>query len=472
MQRLKKVVFILFLSYIIYCLFFGIFIFRIHEPLADKSEFKYITNTLGRKDTEDNWQDSVVLLEDGPQSGVARIDMIEQAENTIDVAYYTLHKGAVTNTFLGLLLDAADQGVQVRILLDGIFHNLRGNLKDAVYSFADHPNVELKYYEPLHLLKPWTWNNRLHDKLIVVDEKFAIIGGRNIGDKYFVKAEQEPFVEDRDVLIINQQLSNQSVIHDMKRYFQELWNHDYSEPPIKKVSNGQQKKGQKKSKELLQELNHAKLKQPNLFNRSIDWNDLSIGTEKITFIHNPIQRLNKEPWVWLEINHLMESAKKSIVIESPYVIPTNKMMKYSDQISIPQENITIITNSLTSTPNPLAFSGYLRHVDNIVEKGLNLLEYIGPNSIHGKTYIIDHDKSVIGSFNLDSRSTFLSTESMVIIESTEFADHLYNNMENRVFQNQTAIHTNVEDDNRYASFIKNIFLRALSIVTAFYQHML
>ncbi len=55
-----------------------------------------------------------------------------------------------TKIFLGSILEAADRGVEVRILLDGIFHNLKGELKDTIYAFSNHPNIQLKFYEPFN----------------------------------------------------------------------------------------------------------------------------------------------------------------------------------------------------------------------------------------------------------------------------------------------------------------------------------
>src|SRR5690606_3087507 len=100
-------------------------------------------------------QDRVALVEDRYESGLARISLIENAKETLDVSYYTVHDGVSTNIFLGSILDAADRGVQVRFILDGLFHNLRGNLKDIIYAFSVHPNIELKFYEPFDLLRPW-----------------------------------------------------------------------------------------------------------------------------------------------------------------------------------------------------------------------------------------------------------------------------------------------------------------------------
>lgn len=466
-NKIKKTLKIALAIYLTYALIFGVFIFRIHEPLVSAdSDNQTIDRFLGQGIS----QDHVVLLEDGSLAGIARINLIEQAQETIQIAYYSIQSGVIADALFGTIIDAADRGVQVQILLDGIAHNLRGEMKHTVYAFAHHPNIELQYYEPLNLLKPWTWNNRLHDKLIIVDNEYAIIGGRNIGDKYFMHEEQEVAVKDRDVLIINsdQPYLDNSVIADMKTYFNKLWTHEFSKQSIKKLSNRQQQKGINHTEQLLENLHQLATTYPDTFNQTIHWDQISIQTNKVSFIYNPIQRLNKEPWVWSEITNMMENAEDSFTLESPYVIPTKRMLYHLDGVSIPLQNVTIMTNSIASTPNPLAFSGHMRHTEEMISNGFKLLEYKGPHSVHGKTYIFDDRISMIGSFNLDARSSFLSTESMVVIDSIEFTDHLNKQMENRFAESLATPDSDVES----APFIKKLLLKALSYITALYHHLL
>ncbi|HZJ76986.1 MAG TPA: phospholipase D-like domain-containing protein, partial [Oscillospiraceae bacterium] len=51
-------------------------------------------------------------------------------------------------------------------------------------------------------------------------------------------------------------------------------------------------------------------------------------------------------------------------------------------------------------------------------------------SIHSKAFVIDKEIAVIGSFNLDSRSAFLSTESMLVIHSPELVESFGENIFN------------------------------------------
>lgn len=468
-KKIGKTLLVLFAGYLLYALICSSFMFRIHEPTISTNDYEEVWVQNISKEAKPT--DKVVLLEDPLWAAKARIDMINEAEDSLLVAYHALHPDESTEIFLSLLVNAADRGVEVQILLDGVFHNLRGKEKQIVYTFIDHPHITLKYYEPLDLLKPWTWNNRLHDKLIIADDRFAMIGGRNMGNKYFVEDEKN-FVNDRDVMIMKSDQHDASVIDEMRIYFDQLWTHTYSKPPKSSLTKRQKKRAQAKHEQLLTTLTQHKGNQDHLFNKYIDWDRYAIEVDQITFIHNPIQRLNKEPWVWLAINDLMQSAQETIIIESPYIIPTERMLAFTDSLSITHDNVTIFTNSIASTPNVLAFSGYQHHAKDLLDIGVNIFEHRGEHSIHGKSYIVDNKISVIGSYNLDARSTFLSTESMVIIESEEFADQLIQLMRDRVEQGKMVELTNGPVEESFSVKLKQIFVTLLSYVTYFYQHLL
>ncbi|MHC0038247.1 phospholipase D-like domain-containing protein [Pseudoneobacillus sp. C159] len=460
----------------VYATVFAAVIFYYKEPGHSNYAKKHPVERFYGKNTS---QDRVVLLEEKKFSALARINLIENAQESIDVAYYAIHKGYISDLLIGMILDAADRGVKVRVLLDGIFHNLRGEYKGILYAFIGHPNIEIRYYEPFKPLKPWTWNNRFHDKLLMVDSKYAIIGGRNIGNRYFIQEGDKAPTSDRDVLIMNTDLQNAatSVIAEMEGYFDEVWKHPYTVNPVKKLSSSQYEKGVEKSRQLKDKFHQLQDLDPKLFHRNYDWMKLSVPTKNITFLHNPLQRFNKEPWIWEELNNLMASAKKSIVIQSPYIIPTKQMRKFEGELGVGNEKVTILTNSLASTANVIAFSGYIRHRDELIKRGFHVLEYQGPDSLHAKTFMFDDRLSVVGAFNMDSRSTFLNTESMVVIDSIEFANVLGKELE-YYFDKSLEVTkgggywkgTNVDEGE--FSFVKSAGVKVLSYVTMLFQHLL
>lgn len=459
-----------FFSYLFYALVFGIFIFRIHTPTLTLDRDNFVANQILHAQNDKGEIDQVVLLEDGLLALQARMDLFRQAKHTIDLAYHTIHEGDAADLFFHLLFEAAERGVQVNLLLDGMFHNLRGNLKKVYYALVDHPNIELKFYEPFNLLKPWTWQNRLHDKIMIVDGTYAVIGGRNIGDKYFFSESSKNYVHDRDLLMIGDASTAKSVLYDLDSYFETLWNHLYTKVAKDNISKRKSNLGKEKMRNLQQTFEQKQKTSNFVFRPMAEWCKEAIPVSQIEFIHNPIERLNKEPWILMEINELLGCAKKDIYIESPYVIPTRRMESFLSDLSIPSHNVTVLTNSLLSTPNPLAFSGYLRNVEEMIERGLNIIEYIHETPIHSKTFVIDDDITIIGSFNLDARSSFLSTESMVIVKDETFAQTVKENIEYRI-KNSEEFGKKTKNQS-FSIVAKKIFLKLLSQVTRFYQHLL
>lgn len=195
MKKSRKKFLLLPLIYLAYSILFGALAFLYRVPW-----FQARVDLKKYREEEDR-REKVALVEDGYESFLTRIKMIRESRETLDIAYYTMHDGYTTRVFLGEILEAADRGVEVRILLDGVFHNLDDELEPLIDIFQKHPNIDLKFYEPFKLLAPYTWNNRLHDKFIIKDGEMFLTGGRNIGDKYFLE-DYDKKVYDRDLLIL------------------------------------------------------------------------------------------------------------------------------------------------------------------------------------------------------------------------------------------------------------------------------
>ncbi|MBL3645382.1 phospholipase D family protein [Bacillus sp. RHFB] len=443
-------------------------------PKAEKEEnkpIKQVSEYMGEKEAT---VDRVLLFEDGYESGLARMRMIQEAQHSIDIAYYAFGKGESTELFLGALIDAADRGVKVRILLDGIAHGLRGQLSSARYALASHEYIELRYYETFKPFKPWTWHNRLHDKIITVDGKLGIIGGRNIADKYLASKPPRNFVYDRDVLIFNAKAEKDSVIVEMKGYLDELWTHPYTGDVFSDLSKRQTEKGKRERDALAKKYSKALRTETDFVNPVVEWDKATTPTKKVSFIHNPIERFNKYPIVWRSLLDIAANANQSVYIQSPYIVPADALKEYVPKQLDSKADWTILTNSAASTPNMIAFSGYLAFRDSVVETGARLYEYSKPYSLHGKSVVYDQRLSAVGSYNLDSRSAFLNTESMVVIDSERFAAQLIGAMDSKI-KNSTLIADNKkyrqlpEDRKREESFFKVTFLNALSKITVYWN---
>ena len=476
MEKTKGVLNLILKYYMVYMFIFGVLLFAIQKPQKTENNISLPPeyHHLAQRQV-----DRVALVESAEDAILVRLNLIANAKESLDISYYTLIQGDTTQVMLASILDAADRGVEVRILLDGIFNNLRGNLKDAIYGFELHPNISLKLYEQFNILSPWTWNNRLHDKLIMADEQLALIGGRNIGDKYFLQEQmKENFVKDRDVLIYREDTggASPSVITDMKNYYDHIWDYKHAKAPIKALTAKQIVKA-RAFNDNLRNIYKTYRKQYESESKALDWHQKTLPTESIKFVYNPIGRVNQDPWCLRELLELSAQVKTSMLIQSPYIIPSRSMKDKVAKYDIDLEKITMLTNSVYSSPNPIGISGYINHKKSIIDKGIKVYEYQGPESIHGKTYIFDDTISVIGSFNFDARSSYINSESMVVITSKEFTAQLIDNvkvdLQNslKVGKNYAYIGNNTAKEGQ-VTLIKKVTIWLLSKITFFLEHLL
>ena len=139
--------------YLVYVLCTGVLPFMCCKSVSDTFAASVTTSGFF---SDTPCTDKVALVEYPTDSFDARIHILDEAKERIDVSYYAMHMGKSTDLFLGALLDAADRGVNVRILLDGQFGGLTCSNRTYATAIGAHPNIELKLYNPPKVLKPWT----------------------------------------------------------------------------------------------------------------------------------------------------------------------------------------------------------------------------------------------------------------------------------------------------------------------------
>jgi len=164
---------------------------------------------------------------------LSRVSLADQAKQTIDLQYFIFENDATGRLIALHLLQAADRGVHVRMLIDDL------NVKDDARMFKAldaHPNIEVKLFNPFHsatasglskavqmLTDFQRLNHRMHNKDFIVDNQVAIIGGRNIGDAYF-DAKADTNFRDLDLIAIG------PVVPAATAAFEAYWNSDAAHP--------------------------------------------------------------------------------------------------------------------------------------------------------------------------------------------------------------------------------------------------
>jgi len=119
---------------------------------------------------------------------------------------------------------------------------------------------------------------------------------------------------------------------------------------------------------------------------------------------------------------VLETAKKSIVIESPYLIPSKWLRALLKRKVREGVEVTVLTNSLRSSDGVLPHAGYLKYRRGLVRAGIDVREYKGPDMLHAKSAVIDGRLVIIGSYNLDYRSQNWDSEIVCVADDEEVAN--------------------------------------------------
>lgn len=456
----KKIIITIIVIVLLYLLITGLLPYLFYRPKEITAE-------------DPSWVESnerAVLVDDISDAWKIRLDLIENATETLDVAYYAFHGGETVPLFISYLYDAANRGVKVRLILDGVAHGM-WQYDDYIQAFKAHPNIEFAYYQPISLIRPWTLQDRMHEKIIIADGKYSLTGGRNIGDKYFTTENIDNVSIDRDVMLMK---TNEDVglIEEIQKYYNQLWNKEDTDV----VTDDKLKASQMEDAEIGNaELNDLfEQYAPTAPNKEepVDWASQSYPIESGYLVANSLHSGAKEPRVWKNMLKLATNAEDNVFFQTPYAIPTRQMKDEFVEDGLMEKNVTMLTNSLNASNNVFAYSGYLNHRNSFIETPIQIYEYQPSDSqVHAKSLIVDDHISAIGSFNFDSRSAHLSTESMLVLNSPEFTEHFKNEI-NSLFISRSKEITETNKDKTKAHPVKKVVFNLIRPISKLIEPLL
>lgn len=358
----------------------------------------------------------VACIDDNEKALHWRLRTMEAATQELILSAYGMNEDNSGLDIMAALLHTAERGVRVRILVDGLSEFLDLRSSKPFRALAASPQVEVRIYNPVSLLKPWRLNYRMHDKYLAADNTVYILGGRNIKN-LSLGDYQEKKDHDRDVLVYSTQPSSLDSIHQVKDYFESVWSLETTEPfPAPETPDEAQLELLRQRRRTLEETWPELLSPP-------DWEAVTLPTNAITLLTNPIQAGNKAPELWATLMRLMEEGETAVV-HTPYLICNQAMYQDLAALTAAGKEVSIITNAVESGANPWGCADYMNQKQKIRQTGVHLYEYLGDHSAHRKTVLIDDHLSLVGSFNFDMRSAYLDTELMLLIDSPELNGHL------------------------------------------------
>ena len=167
-----------------------------------------------------------LLIPTGEGALATRLALIANAQTSIDLGSYIYAADDSGRKISAALLAAADRGVKVRLITDGLIGWINLGNDPLGPALGSHPNVEIKFYNPVDVLRPQGLNARYHEKFFLVDDTWLLLGGRNVSDEFLTGEGDPHYNYDQDVLLYRLDPAKRDAVAQMRAYFDSMWNSD------------------------------------------------------------------------------------------------------------------------------------------------------------------------------------------------------------------------------------------------------
>lgn len=393
----------------------------------------------------------------GMDGFLVRMQMINAAERSIDLQYYIFRGDETGRLLTHAVLQAADRGVRVRLLVDDA-ETEPGD--EQILKLEAHGSIEIRIFNPFayrghfmawrafeFMFNAGRLDYRMHNKLLVVDNAIALVGGRNIGDPFFQIDPQSQFA-DSDVFAVG------PVVPQLSATFDDYWNNALA-IPVRALAGGPAS-----AAALLEQREELREQKRELQADGVDYVKRVASGEPFAGMLS-----GRLPLTWAPAQVVCDSPDKKkvergamlgslmqrqvaaaagavhseLLLVTPYLIPGNEGLQLLKDLRQRQVRVRILTNSLESSTVPLAQAGYMHYRVALLESGVELHEVrsllgntkgsgqsgaisrYGNYSLHAKLFVFDRQRLFVGSMNFDQRSMHLNTEVGLIIDSPVLA---------------------------------------------------
>jgi putative cardiolipin synthase len=390
------------------------------------------------------------LLDVNQRALTTRLALADEAAVSLDVQYFIWQSDASGHLLADRMLHAADRGVRVRILMDDF--GVAGRGGDVVKLDA-HPGIEVRVFNPWatrgtrfgtateFLTRAYALNRRMHNKTFIADGRFAVLGGRNIGDRYF--GLYEPFVQnDLDVMVAG------PMARAITMTFDDYWNSEHSYP----VASFERDERPQQPVDITELELHESIARnaAELTPFDLEPADWSVYLEELVDTFAPARSevlwespdiLNPtRPRLYDAFKELVASAQTEVMISSPYFIPDEDFRTLLRDLVAKGVRVLVVTNSLATNNHVVAHTGYRRWRREILAAGVELYElradaaalpiYVTPPvrserlGLHTKAVVVDGARAFVGSPNVDPRSMVLNTEIGIVGDGPAFTERV------------------------------------------------
>lgn len=408
------------------------------------------------------------VLNHGMASLQERLNLIESAQQTIDLEYFIYRNDLSGKIVTQALIKKAREGVKIRMLLD--YFMIGSEITPFIAHELIQNGIEVRYFNTAPSARLFKVQYRNHRKAIIVDSHIAITGGRNIGNEYFDLDPKYNFL-DRDVTIQGEIV--EAIDDTFNKTFHSSESKVLKREPMPRPNDAkyrpQGEKGivyfsyERDIKQWNKDVSAAK----KFIEEPIDakvYEEITTFAQKhldlspegtcnnIGFIseYPNLGRKNKkeERLIKWDLLRRIREAQKKIVFDSPYFILNDEMSEPIKEALAKNVEFDLLTNSLNSTDAPYVYAAFDGLITKWIERGLkpyifkghrptnyDIIDSYAKNArfgVHAKTYIFDDRDTYLGTFNVDPRSANFNSEMMIAChDSEEIAKIVSDDIESR-----------------------------------------
>ncbi len=352
---------------------------KTNNPKTVTDEWQRILHNLGSKNIYEN--NKLTLLANGDVKFRELIKRLEAAHTYIHLEYYIIHDSKIWDTILKVLKVKAAEGVQVRILCDGV-GSLR--LSNNVMKSYEKYGIEMHKFSDV---KNPAYNDKLnlrnHRKIAVIDGEYGFVGGINIGDEYIGQSKKYGIWHDTHLMIEGQG------IRELALTFAKDWFYETKE-------------------DLLTNQEKTYFTFPE-----------KCGKDNVQILASgPDNKMFSIRDVYFK---LIANAKDEVVVMTPYLVPDYEILRALITAAKNQVKIKLI---VPGKPDKFVVGLINRsYYDDLLEAGAEIYE-VNKTFVHSKVLIIDNEITAIGTTNLDFRSFNLNFEITAFSQSKTIINQL------------------------------------------------
>lgn len=289
------------------------------------------------------------------------LEELKKAERFIFMEYFILEEGYMWGTVLEILKEKVKQGVEVRVMYDGMC--CLALLPNFYPKLLEREGIHCKMFSPIRPFFSSHYNNRDHRKILVVDGKVAFTGGTNLADEYINRKVRFGHWKDTAIMVKG------AAVERFTYLFLEMWNVSEKEEQYEKYATPKE----------------ALVPGDGYF---------------IPYGASPFSPEHTGKRVYLDI---LNTASRYVHIMTPYLILDHETMTALTYAAKSGIEVKIIMPHIPD--KKYAFVLAKTYYNELLEAGVEIYEYT-PGFVHAKIFVSDDEKAVVGTINLDYRSLY------------------------------------------------------------------